>query len=132
MDGRGSGELFRVCTYNSHQKSAVQEGAHATGEGDQEDERAGGHAKVAAPVIAINREVLSVDPQARVASDPERHGQQEDAEGLIGVEMLAVRMISSVANFSFHSRSILTNVKKFRPKSRYLAKCVVLGRCSFW
>lgn len=57
-------------TYNAHQESAIEEGTHATDEGNEEYERASRHSKVATVIVALNGQVLRIDPEARVAPDP--------------------------------------------------------------
>lgn len=49
---RGSWESS--ITYDAEQEATVEEGAHAAHEGDEKDERTGGHAKVAAPIVALD------------------------------------------------------------------------------
>lgn len=64
-----------MSTYDSEHEPAVQEGASAADEGDEEEEAAGGHAEVAGPVVPLDGEVFRVNPEAGVAANPERHGE---------------------------------------------------------
>lgn len=57
-------------TYDGEEESTVEESAHAANEGYDEQETTGCHAEVTRPIISLNIQVLSVDPEARVAPHP--------------------------------------------------------------
>lgn len=75
-------ELERLATYHAKEETTVEQCAKAANEGDEKEEAAGCQTEVAGPVVALNGKVLDVDPKARVAAHPKRHGEQERAQSL--------------------------------------------------